>query len=45
MGSYHSGSDTLSLLAADIADCHLCPRLVEWREGIARTKRAAFKND
>jgi uracil-DNA glycosylase len=29
-------------LAAEIADCRRCPRLVEWRERIAREKRAAF---
>ena len=45
MGSDHPRSDTLSLLAADIADCRRCPRLVEWREDVARTKRAAFRDD
>ncbi|MET7684908.1 uracil-DNA glycosylase [Streptomyces sp. NPDC005423] len=25
-----------------IADCRACPRLVDWREEVARTKRAAF---
>jgi uracil-DNA glycosylase len=29
-------------LAAEIADCRRCPRLVEWRERVAREKRAAF---
>jgi uracil-DNA glycosylase family 4 len=29
-------------LAAEIADCRRCPRLVEWREQVAREKRAAF---
>ena len=29
-------------LAAQIADCRRCPRLVEWREQVAREKRAAF---
>ncbi|MGW0820526.1 uracil-DNA glycosylase [Streptomyces sp. NPDC002845] len=26
----------------DISGCRACPRLVEWREEVARTKRAAF---
>lgn len=25
-----------------MSECRLCPRLVEWREEVARTKRAAF---
>ena len=29
-------------LAAEIADCRRCPRLVEWRERVAREKRASF---
>ena len=29
-------------LAAEIADCRRCPRLVQWREQVAREKRAAF---
>jgi uracil-DNA glycosylase family 4 len=29
-------------LAAEIAECRQCPRLVEWRERVAREKRAAF---
>jgi len=29
-------------LAAEIADCRRCPRLVEWREQVAREKRSAF---
>ncbi len=29
-------------LNADIAGCRLCPRLVEWREEVARVKRRAF---
>jgi uracil-DNA glycosylase family 4 len=31
-------------LAAEIADCRRCPRLVEWREQVAREKRAAFRD-
>ncbi|MGV3617011.1 MAG: uracil-DNA glycosylase [Fimbriimonas sp.] len=29
-------------LNAEIVDCRLCPRLVEWREQVAREKRRAF---
>ena len=35
-------SDSLARLDAQIVECRACPRLVEWREDIARTKRAAF---
>ena len=32
----------LSGLAEEISDCRRCPRLVEWREQVARERRAAF---
>jgi uracil-DNA glycosylase len=32
-------------LAGQIADCRRCPRLVEWRERVAREKRAAFRDE
>jgi uracil-DNA glycosylase len=32
-------------LAAEIADCRRCPRLVEWREQVARVKRASFAHE
>ncbi|HEY5252485.1 MAG TPA: uracil-DNA glycosylase [Acidimicrobiales bacterium] len=32
----------LAALAAEIVDCRLCPRLVAWREQVARERRAAF---
>jgi uracil-DNA glycosylase len=34
----------LGALAREIADCRRCPRLVEWREQVAREKRAAFRD-
>ncbi|MEV2237093.1 uracil-DNA glycosylase [Micromonospora sp. NPDC049891] len=34
----------LADLDAGVADCFACPRLVEWREEVARTKRAAFRD-
>jgi uracil-DNA glycosylase len=33
---------TLAVLAKDISTCRRCPRLVAWREEVARVKRAAF---
>ncbi|MFD4291903.1 uracil-DNA glycosylase [Rhodococcus sp. NPDC058532] len=30
---------------ADLIDCRRCPRLVEWRERVAREKRAAFRDE
>ena len=34
----------LDALNREIADCRACPRLVEWRERVAREKRAAFRD-
>jgi uracil-DNA glycosylase family 4 len=34
--------DSLSAVAAEIAACRLCPRLVAWREQVAGEKRAAY---
>ena len=35
---------TLKALQKEIVACRRCPRLVEWREKIAREKRASFKD-
>jgi uracil-DNA glycosylase family 4 len=35
---------TLPLLHQSIIACHCCPRLVAWREKVARDKRAAFRD-
>ena len=35
-------SDSLAALRRDVIGCRRCPRLVEWRERVAREKRAAF---
>ena len=35
----------LAELDAGIRDCFLCPRLVAWREEVARTKRASFAHE
>ncbi|WDZ88022.1 uracil-DNA glycosylase [Micromonospora cathayae] len=34
----------LADLDGAVADCFACPRLVTWREEVARTKRAAFRD-
>ncbi len=34
----------LAALDAEIADCRACPRLVAWREQVAREKRAAYRD-
>jgi len=35
----------LDLLAQEIAACRRCPRLVAWREEVALTKRASFRDE
>jgi uracil-DNA glycosylase family 4 len=32
-------------LSAEVAECRACPRLVAWREEVARVKRAAFAGE
>jgi len=34
----------LAALAAEVAQCRTCPRLVRWREQVAAEKRAAFRD-
>ncbi|MBN6034629.1 uracil-DNA glycosylase [Amycolatopsis sp. 195334CR] len=36
---------TLAEMDAELIDCRACPRLVEWREQVAETKRAAFAGE
>ena len=36
---------SLAALTQEIIDCRACPRLVEWREDVAREKRASFRDD
>jgi uracil-DNA glycosylase family 4 len=38
-------SRDLDALAGEISDCRACARLVEWREQVAREKRASFRDD
>jgi uracil-DNA glycosylase len=35
----------LEAIEARVVDCRRCPRLVEWRERVAREKRAAFADE
>ncbi|HUF52900.1 MAG TPA: uracil-DNA glycosylase [Dehalococcoidia bacterium] len=35
--------DSFQRLASEVTSCFRCPRLVEWREQVAREKRAAFR--
>ena len=37
--------EVLAVLEREIVSCRLCPRLVEWREEVAREKRAAFRDE
>ena len=39
-----AGGDSLERLHQEIIACRCCPRLVEWRERVAREKRAAFRD-
>ena len=36
--------DSLTTLHDEIVACRLCPRLVDWRERVAREKRAAYRD-
>jgi uracil-DNA glycosylase family 4 len=40
-----TGSDVLSATSRKVVSCRQCPRLVEWRERVAETKRAAFTHE
>jgi uracil-DNA glycosylase family 4 len=35
----------LAVIASEVAECRKCPRLVEWREEVAATKRASYAED
>jgi uracil-DNA glycosylase len=35
----------LSIVDARVSVCRACPRLVEWREGVARSKRRAYADE
>ncbi len=37
-------TDSWDQLYADVVSCRLCPRLVAWREEVARTKKRAYRD-
>ncbi len=37
--------DSLALVHDEVVACRACPRLVAWREEVARTKRAAYRHE
>jgi uracil-DNA glycosylase family 4 len=39
-----TGSDSLGRVTAEVVTCFKCPRLVAWREQVAREKRAAYRD-
>jgi uracil-DNA glycosylase len=39
-----NGADALKNVARDVVACRLCPRLVEYRERVAREKRRAYRD-
>lgn len=38
-------TDSLAKITEEVIACRACPRLVEWRERVAREKRAAFRDE
>jgi uracil-DNA glycosylase family 4 len=44
MTDHSPPKDKLSVLEREITNCHKCPRLVHYREEIARTKRRAYRD-
>ena len=43
--SQSRASDELDVVEARIAQCRACPRLVAWREEVARVKRASYADE
>jgi len=37
-------TDSLALVASEVASCRICPRLVQWREAVAVAKVARFRD-
>jgi uracil-DNA glycosylase family 4 len=44
-GPMAEGTGALQRLEAEIVGCRACPRLVAWREEVAATRRAAFRDE
>jgi uracil-DNA glycosylase len=45
VGSNRAAADSLQAVQRDVAACRLCPRLVQWREAVARAPRASFAGE
>ncbi|WP_306206045.1 uracil-DNA glycosylase [Actinoplanes sp. RD1] len=45
VATHAAAAPDLAVLDADIAECFACPRLVAWREDVAATKRASFRDE
>jgi uracil-DNA glycosylase family 4 len=45
VGSNRGRADALTVVQQEVADCRRCPRLVEWRELVAITKRASYAGE
>ncbi|MEC9072616.1 MAG: uracil-DNA glycosylase family protein, partial [Myxococcota bacterium] len=37
--------DSFSSIQSDVIDCRRCPRLVRWREQVAREKKRAYRDE
>jgi uracil-DNA glycosylase family 4 len=44
-GGRDGRSAALARLAAEVSQCRRCPRLVQWREQVARERRAAYAHE
>ena len=45
MASNRGRPDSVAAVQRDVADCRRCPRLVRWREEVARTGRASYAGE
>jgi uracil-DNA glycosylase len=45
VASNRAEGDTLAQVQQEVADCRRCPRLVRWREEVARTGRASYAGE
>src|SRR3982750_2106603 len=43
--TYPRPVDSLRRVHDEVVDCFACPRLVAWREEVAREKRASFRHE
>ena len=45
MGNESAAKAALDAINRDVVECRACPRLVEWREQVARERRAAYRDE